>query len=231
VIRVLVWAKSRIARAGLEAIVQADARFELAGAGNRPADLAVAVRQFAPDVVLVDGEETETARRIAAAAPGRGMAGQEMAGRELAGRGSTGLAPAVVGLVDGQRRADIVRALQAGVRALILRESHPNEITAALQAASDGLAVISPEILDVLLPAVGETADEDSFALEEPLTGRETEVLGLLAEGAGNKEIAARLGISEHTAKFHVSSILSKLGASSRTEAVTRGYREGLILI
>jgi DNA-binding NarL/FixJ family response regulator len=65
----------------------------------------------------------------------------------------------------------------------------------------------------------------------EPLTPREIDVLSLLAEGAGNKEIAARLHISEHTVKFHVSSILGKLGAATRTEAVTRGYKEGLILM
>jgi DNA-binding NarL/FixJ family response regulator len=67
--------------------------------------------------------------------------------------------------------------------------------------------------------------------LNDPLTARETEVLSLLAGGAGNKEIAGRLRISEHTAKFHVSSILSKLGATTRTEAVSRGYRLGLILM
>jgi len=67
--------------------------------------------------------------------------------------------------------------------------------------------------------------------LQEPLTAREKEVLALLAEGAGNKEIAAKLSISENTAKFHVSSILGKLGATTRTEAVSRGYRLGLILI
>jgi two-component system, NarL family, response regulator YdfI len=65
----------------------------------------------------------------------------------------------------------------------------------------------------------------------EPLTEREVQVLGMLAEGLGNKIIAARLDISEHTVKFHVSSILAKLGADSRTEAVTRGVREGLIMI
>ncbi len=212
-IRVLVWAKSRIARAGLEAIVHADPRFEVAGAGDRSPDLQTAIRQFAPDVVLVDGEETDVARRIAA------PLGQAAA-----------QAPALVALVDGVRRSEMVHALQAGIRALLLRESHPSEIAAALQAANDGLAVMSPEVLDLLLPAA-EGHDAQPFALDEPLTSRETEVLGLLAEGAGNKEIAARLHISGHTAKFHVSSILSKLGASSRTEAVTRGYREGLILI
>jgi DNA-binding NarL/FixJ family response regulator len=122
------------------------------------------------------------------------------------------------------------RLLQSGVRAILLRDSSAGEIEDALQAASSGLAVMSPELLDVLLPS-SDIADEEPLAMHDPLTDRESEVLALLAEGAGNKDIARRLGISEHTAKFHVSSILSKLGATTRTEAVTRGYRLGLILI
>jgi DNA-binding NarL/FixJ family response regulator len=65
----------------------------------------------------------------------------------------------------------------------------------------------------------------------EELTAREIEVLRMLAEGFANKEIASRLGISDHTVKFHISSILAKLGASTRTEAVTLGVRKGLILL
>jgi len=65
----------------------------------------------------------------------------------------------------------------------------------------------------------------------EELTPREVEVLRLLADGLGNKEVALRLGISDHTVKFHISSILAKLGAGSRTEAVTLGIRRGLILL
>jgi two-component system, NarL family, response regulator YdfI len=212
VTRVLVWAKSAITRAGLEAIVDADARFQIAGAVGRPPNLLSAVRDLEPDVILLDAVEDAVTRLL-----------PDVSG-QLA-------APALVVLVDNVRRAEAVRLLQSGVRALILRESPPHEITAALQAASDGLAVISPEILDVLLPAAHEPGGEDDGAPEEPLTARESEVLALLAAGAGNKEIAAKLRISEHTAKFHVSSILGKLGASSRTEAVTRGYRQGLILI
>ena len=211
-IRVLVWSKSAITRAGLEAIVQGDVRFELAGAGFRPADLLAALRQFAPDVVLLD-------------------AGDAPISRLLPGASDPSTAPAFVILLEPARRADILRALQAGVRAVIARESHPREITAALEAAHDGLAVFSPEILDLLLPASAELAGEDELPPGEPLSEREIEVLSLMAEGAGNKEIALRLHISENTVKFHVSSILNKLGAATRTEAVTRGYKEGLILI
>jgi len=69
----------------------------------------------------------------------------------------------------------------------------------------------------------------DTAGISEELTSRETEVLRLLAEGSSNREIADRLDISEHTIKFHIRSILGKLGASTRTEAVTRGFRAGLI--
>jgi two-component system, NarL family, response regulator YdfI len=71
----------------------------------------------------------------------------------------------------------------------------------------------------------------DPPALSQALTEREIQVLQLLAEGVGNKVIATRLNISEHTVKFHISSVLSKMGAASRTEAVTQGIRNGLILI
>jgi DNA-binding NarL/FixJ family response regulator len=65
----------------------------------------------------------------------------------------------------------------------------------------------------------------------DDLTPREIEVLRMLAEGLGNREMASRLGISDHTVKFHISSILDKLGASTRTEAVTMGIRMGIILL
>ncbi len=211
-IRVLVWARSAITRAGLEAIVQADPRFELAGAGIRSPDLLSAMRESAPEVVLIDLADTSISRL-------------------LPGFSDQPAAPAAVVLLDSLRRTDILRALQAGVRAVLVRESPPSEITAALEAAQDGLAVFSPEVLDVLLPASAELAAAGELPPGEPLTERESHVLALMAEGAANKEIASRLHISEHTVKFHVSSILNKLGAATRTEAVTRGYKEGLILM
>ena len=85
---------------------------------------------------------------------------------------------------------------------------------------SAGLLALDP--LSIPRPEIGES-------LQEELTPREVDVLRLLAEGYANREIANRLGISEHTIKFHIRSILGKLGASTRTEAVTRGFRAGLI--
>ena len=118
---------------------------------------------------------------------------------------------------------------QAGVRAVLPPDATPAAIIAALDAVAAGLAVIAPLELDALLPARAEAA-----ALPESggsLTPRELEVLRMMAEGAANKTIAWKLGISEHTVKFHVASILGKLGAGTRTEAVTIGIRRGLVLI
>ncbi len=210
-IRVLVWAKPAITRAGLEAIVHANPRFEVAGAASRSTDLLSALRECAPDVLLLDLADNSITRL-------------------LPGFSDQPAAPAVVVLVDSMTRSAVLRVLQAGARAVLAREANPGEITAALEAAHHSLTVFSPEILDVLLPASAEMADGD-LPPGEPLTERETSVLALMAEGAGNKEIAARLQISEHTVKFHVSSILGKLGSATRTEAVARGYREGLILM
>jgi DNA-binding NarL/FixJ family response regulator len=212
-IRVLVWAKQAVTRAGLEAIVRADSRLELAGAGSRTADLLTALRQFDPDVVLLDAGETTISRM-------------------LPHLSEPAIAPAYVVLLEPAHRADILRILQSGVRAVIARDSHPDEITAAIEAAHNRLAVFSSEISEMLLPASTELAGEGELPPPgEPLSEREREVLALMAEGKGNKEIAARLSISENTVKFHVSSILNKLGAATRTEAVTRGYRDGLILM
>jgi two-component system, NarL family, response regulator YdfI len=197
-------------QAGLEAAVCADSRFEIVEKPGRSADLTSTIRNSKPDVVLLDAPEADI--RILLEDP------------------SLRRPPVFAVLIGTAERRDLRRLLQSGVRAILPSDSSSSEIVGALQAASNGMAVISPEFLDVLLPD-SESADADLPTLHDPLTSRESEVLALLAEGAGNREIATKLGVSEHTAKFHVSSILSKLGATTRTEAVTRGYRLGLILI
>jgi DNA-binding NarL/FixJ family response regulator len=103
------------------------------------------------------------------------------------------------------------------------------QIAAATEAAVAGLVVLHSSEVETLLktPAINESAD----VLPEALTPREIEVLRLLGEGLGNKEIASRLGVSEHTVKSHVASIMGKLGAASRTEAVMLGIRHGIVLI
>ncbi len=222
-IRVMVEAKPAIARAGLEAVVHGDDRFVLVGEGLRDGDLLHSIRKHAPELLLLDAPSVPASRR------GPQQTRYWLAGVEPILHQPGG--PATVLLIANPVRVEVRRALQAGVRAILLRDATPREILGALESAAAGLAVVSPEVLDSLLPAPSELAAADDLRLGEALTARESEVLALLAGGAGNKEIAARLGISEHTVKFHVSSVLAKLGASTRTEAVSRGYREGLIVI
>jgi DNA-binding NarL/FixJ family response regulator len=121
-------------------------------------------------------------------------------------------------------------ALRAGVRVWLPSDTPPNQLLSALQAAMAGLAVMHPVEVSGLFPPSDSTS-RSMANLVEPLTPRESEVLQMLASGLANKEIAARLAISEHTAKFHVASILGKLGASTRTEAVSLGIRRGLVLL
>ena len=115
-------------------------------------------------------------------------------------------------------------AWRSGVRAMLPRDAAAAQIVAAIYAASAGLVVLPAEDTMAMLPTPAEQP-------AEPLTPRELEVLDMLAEGLSNKLIAHKLGISEHTAKFHVNSILAKLHAGTRTEAVMRGVRLGLVKI
>ncbi len=122
------------------------------------------------------------------------------------------------------------RAIQRGIRGILAADARPAQLISALSAVAKGLMVFQPNEYSFATGSAqlgnGEVAE-----LSELLTPREREVLQLLSSGLGNKQIAAHLQISEHTAKFHVASILGKLGASSRTEAVSLGLRRGLILL
>lgn len=138
-------------------------------------------------------------------------------------------ASVVVLLADDPQRSWINESLRAGVRGLLPREASPSQIIAAVEAAAAGLVVLQPEELDGLL--VNPRPARDIEGRTETLSPREIEVLAMLAEGTSNKAIAFRLGISEHTVKFHVTSIMTKLNAGSRTEAVTLGIRQGLVML
>jgi DNA-binding NarL/FixJ family response regulator len=174
------------------------------------AGLSAAIDRHQPDVVLaaVEAHHDEPPEDLIA----------------LAARGG---APAIVVLTPDLQSAWTGDALRSGIRAVLPGDLGPREILAAVEAAAAGLAVLHPQDIPALV------ADRPLLpaAPSQTLTPREIQVLAMLAEGLGNKTIAWKLGISEHTAKFHVASILSKLDAGTRTEAVTLGIRRGLILI
>jgi DNA-binding NarL/FixJ family response regulator len=133
----------------------------------------------------------------------------------------------VVLLLDFPDSALAGSALRAGIPGVIPGDATPEEIEGAVHAVNAGLVVTTPASLVELLPDTHAFEEE----LAEPLSGRELEVMNLLAEGISNKLIAHQLGISEHTVKTHVASIFAKLGASSRTEAVSRAIRRGLVML
>ena len=135
----------------------------------------------------------------------------------------------VIEIVHDASEADVVvgESPRSGTRGTTSQDATPAQIVGAVHAAAAGLVVMPAEEGMAFLPHLSVREPEKEIA--EALTPREMDVLEMLAEGLSNKMIAHRLSISDHTAKFHVNSILAKLHAGTRTEAVTRGIRLGLI--
>lgn len=137
---------------------------------------------------------------------------------------------ALVLLSNSEQSAGMLRTLPLRSWSIVPPDASSAELQAAVASAAQGLVVLSMPIAERLLSmAVSAPRALDTGELEEPLTARELEVLALVSQGLSNKLIARKLGISEHTVKFHVSAIYTKLGAASRTEAVSHGARHGLI--
>ena len=200
-IRTLVSASSAIARAGLAAVLRGDSRVSVVGEAA-PSEFARLASSLEPDVVVERRE----------------------------GTGETLDFPSVV-LVDDPRYAWSSEAAQysgeRAARAILSYDASPDEIVAAVVAVAAGLVAVQPQTLAYATAGL----DSPLRPSAEVLSPREIEVLAQLARGAANKAIAVALGISEHTVKFHIASIFAKLGASSRTEAVTQGVRRGLIML
>jgi DNA-binding NarL/FixJ family response regulator len=212
VIRVFIVAASTLARAGLQSLFGAH-DVEVVGSSPNLESLAGQWPDVEADIVLVEasGEQFESVV-------------DSLTASQLASEAT------IVVLSDHSEPRWFAEALRAGVRAVLPSDVSPEQLVAALEAAAAGLIVMHPAEVDAMFPAT-EPASRPLAELPEPLTPRENEVLQMLASGLANKEIAARLGISEHTVKFHVASILGKLGAASRTEAVSQGIRRGLVLL
>jgi len=177
--------------------------------------LALHIRRLQPDLVLIASKNFSTASWR----------------HDLSLREALSTVPAILltSVVNSSTRQ---RAAELGIASVLPQDLKLRQLLTAIQAAAAGLAVAFQPASDQT--AEYNSADEKSLRdvpLVEHLTPREAAVLALMAHGRGNKEIAAQLNISEHTAKFHVSSILAKLGATSRTEAVTIGILCGLVAI
>lgn len=223
-VRVLVVAGDPLARAGLASMLATQPGCTVMGQIAQGAEVLTGLELYHPDVVVWDlgWEPTLGATTL------RRLPEDEQVGVATALEHLTDLREArqaVLVLLPDETQAALVWS--TGVRGLLLREIDVAKLAMALQTVSQGFVVLDPQLLGALFPC----RHSQLLAPGEALTPRELEVLQLLAEGLPNKAIADRLHISEHTVKFHVNALLGKLGAQSRTEAVVRATRLGLILL
>lgn len=210
-VRVLLVSASPLARAGMEGLLREIPEARLVGAGGL-ADAAALAGQLLPDTAVVDvgagePEDLDAIARLNVAQPGL---------------------PIVA--LGGQASA-LTQALGFGASALLPASVDPPTLRAALLAAMSGLVTIPRQDLLLVLPAEPDEVERDGAAPVESLTARELEVLQLMARGLTNRQIGQRLKISEHTVKFHAASVLGKLSARSRAEAVARAIGLGWILV
>jgi DNA-binding NarL/FixJ family response regulator len=209
-IRILVADDHPIVRDGLVAVLLTQPDFDVVGESATGPETIERVAALDPDVVLLDLEMpeldgVETLRRLRERDPE--------------------IRVIVFTAFDTDER--IVKAVQAGAQGYLLKGVPRGEIFSAVRIVHGGGALLQPVVASKLLGRVRRAVEPSSSP--DALTDRELEVLRLLAQGQTNKEIAAALVITERTVKFHVSSILDKLGAGNRTEAVTLAAQQGLI--
>ncbi len=227
-IRILLADDHPIVREGLRAVLETQPDFEVVGTPQQAADGNEALRlalQLQPDILLLDLEMpvmdgVETIRHLR-------QQPQPGASRDRQ--------PRIIVFTAFDNDERIIAALEAGANGYLLKGAPREEIFNAIRVTMQGGSLLQPVIASKLLRHVGQQyggrASNGQPTLIEALTERELEVLALLAQGMPNKEIAARLIISERTAKFHVSSIMGKLGATNRTEAVSLAAQKGLITL
>ena len=211
-VRVAVIADSPQVRASLQALVEASPALRFAGSAADAGMLAECLAGSVPDVVVIDVMPESSDAPEA--------------------RFDLGHAPSALVLLTDEGDSDLILdAMSGDAIAILPRDAMPGEIVASIEAAAAGLYVLSPEVLGRLLAGRNPPRQTASAMRFETLTLREIEVLAMLAEGLGNKEIARQLDISDNTVKFHLSSIFGKLGATNRTEAVMLGMRHGFIMV
>ncbi|MFG3526449.1 response regulator [Streptomyces sp. NPDC047917] len=197
-----------VVRDGLRGMFDSAPEFRVLGEASNGVEGVEMVGRLDPDVVLMD-------LRM----PGGGGVA---AIAELAGRGARSK---VLVLTTYDTDSDTLPAIEAGATGYLLKDAPRDELFTAVRAAADGRTVLSPAVASRLISRVRTPAAAGS----EALSGREREVLELVAKGTSNREIAAELFISEATVKTHLTHIFAKLGAKDRAAAVAIGYDRGIL--
>ena len=210
-IRILIAARSSIVQAGLEAMITREPTLQIVGRITALAALESSLCSEQPDAIVLEAALLTDSHLETLA-----VLQQEVA---------------IALLVAPTESYSATTLLPLGVKAILPIDVTADELILTVEAISVGLIVLHPDVSDALLhEQPSSSGSELPFDfVETPLTPRELELLQLLATGLGNKAIARQMNISEHTVKFHISSIFCKLNASSRTEAVMLGMRLGLI--
>lgn len=207
-IRILLVASYASVRAGLHVLLADAEHCVIVGQASGSGELERLLPGLRPDVVLLDSRPGEVGHVV-----------------ELLTGGTCGL----VLLGDGQDEGlPLLNSALVGW-AWLRKDADGTDLVAAIRVAAAGLVALDPALMPFLTRAI--VPARDDAPADETLTAREREVLQLMAQGLPNKQIAARLSVSLHTVKFHVASILAKLGVAGRTEAVTSGARRGLVLL
>jgi len=202
IIRVLCVDDHPLVRKGIASILANEADMELVGEASNGREAVEMFKQFKPDVVLMDLRMPDL----------DGTSATRMIRQEVP-------EAKIIALTSYDGDQDIYRALEAGVRGYILKEMVHTEVVRAIRTVHSGKRLMPQEVAERL----------SEYFPQVALTPREVEVLGLVAKGMANKEIATRLGTASGTVKMHIQNILAKLGASDRTHAVTIAMERGIL--
>jgi DNA-binding NarL/FixJ family response regulator len=214
-IRVLLADDQALVRAGFRMILGAEEDIEVVGEAADGGEVVALARETAPDVVLMDirmpeVDGIEATRRLRAEGPGTG-------------------GPAVLVLTTFDLDEYVYEALRAGASGFLLKDAPEDRLVAGIRIVADGGSLFAPAVTRRLIERFAGTAERPASPALSELTARETEILGLVARGLSNAEIAAELVVSQHTVKTHVAHLLGKLGLRDRVQAVVLAYEAGLV--
>jgi DNA-binding NarL/FixJ family response regulator len=212
-IGVLLADDERLVRAGFRMILKAECDIEVVGEAADGVEAVEEARKLRPDVVLMDIRMPT-------------LDGLQATRRILAGQDPR---PRVIVLTTFDRDEYVYEALRAGASGFLLKDAPEDRLLAAIRVAADGGSIFAPSATRRLVEEFARRARREAPPELDELTPRELEVLRLIARGLSNEEIAAKLVVSEHTAKTHVAHILRKLNLRDRTQAVVLAYESGIV--